>query len=59
MQPRFLVEPPAMKYQMDLLEYIVVNFLNPPLGYVINSPVVAQHYKAFFMMLWEMAVSDT
>ena len=35
------------------------SFLNPPLVYVIKSPVVAQHYKAYFMMLWEMAESDT
>ena len=56
---RFLVELPVTKYQMDLLEYIVVSFLNPPLVYVIKSPVVAQHYKAYFMMLWEMAESDT
>ena len=52
---RFLVELPVTKYQMDLLEYIVVSFLNPPLVYVIKSPVVAQHYKVYFMMLCGMA----
>lgn len=31
------------------------SFLNPPLIYVIKSPVVAKNYKDFFMMLWEMA----
>lgn len=31
------------------------SFLNPPLIYVIKSQVVAQNYKQFFMMLWEMA----
>ncbi len=30
-------------------------FLNPALIYVIKSEAVAAHYKAFFMMLWEMA----
>lgn len=29
-------------------------FLKPPLAYVIYSPIVAEHYKQFFMMLWEM-----
>ncbi len=29
-------------------------FLNPPLVYVVKSPVIAQNYKDFFMMLWEM-----
>jgi sugar-specific transcriptional regulator TrmB len=31
------------------------SFLNPPLLYVIKSAVVAQNYKDFFMMLWNMA----
>ena len=31
------------------------SFLNPPLVYVVKSKEVAQNYKAFFMMLWEMA----
>lgn len=30
-------------------------FLNPPLVYVVKSPVIAQNYKDFFMMLWETA----
>lgn len=31
------------------------SFLNPPLLYIIKSPVVAENYKQFFMMLWNMA----
>lgn len=31
------------------------SFLKPPLLYVIKSAVVAQNYKDFFMMLWDMA----
>ena len=31
------------------------SFLNPPLVYIVKSKVVAQNYKDFFMMLWEMA----
>jgi sugar-specific transcriptional regulator TrmB len=30
------------------------SFLNPPLLYVVKSPVIAQNYKDFFNMLWEM-----
>ena len=30
------------------------SFLNPPLVYVVKSPVIAENYKNFFMMLWEM-----
>ena len=33
------------------------SFLTPPLVYVVKSPVIAENYKAFFMMLWEMARS--
>lgn len=31
------------------------SFLNPPLIYIIKSPVVAKNYEQFFLMLWEMA----
>jgi predicted transcriptional regulator len=31
------------------------SFLNPPLIYVIKSPVVAKNYEQFFLMLWEIA----
>jgi predicted DNA-binding transcriptional regulator len=31
------------------------SFLTPPLLYVIKSEVVAQNYKDFFMMLWNLA----
>lgn len=30
-------------------------FLNPPLIYIVKSPAVAENYKQFFLMLWEMA----
>lgn len=31
------------------------SFLKPELLYIIKSPVVAQNYEQFFLMLWEMA----
>ncbi len=31
------------------------SFLTPPLVYIVKSKVVAENYKQFFMMLWEMA----
>ena len=31
------------------------SFLNPPLVYVVKSPIIAENYKNFFLMLWEMA----
>lgn len=31
------------------------SFLNPPLIYIVKSPAVAENYKQFFLMLWEMA----
>ena len=31
------------------------SFLTPPLVYVIKSPIIAEDYKRFFMMLWNMA----
>ncbi len=34
-------------------------FLNPPLVYIVKSPVIAQNYKDFFMMLWEMGEEAT
>ncbi len=34
------------------------SFLNPPLIYVVKSPVVANNYEQFFLMLWEMADSQ-
>ncbi len=30
-------------------------FLNPPLIYIVKSPTVAENYRQFFLMLWEMA----
>ena len=32
------------------------SFLNPPLIYVVKSKQIADNYRAFFNMLWEMAV---
>ncbi len=34
------------------------SFLNPPLVYVIKSEVIANNYKDFFMMLWNMAAKE-
>lgn len=34
---------------------VFYSFLNPPTLHVIKSPVVAENFKQFFMMLWEMA----
>jgi hypothetical protein len=31
------------------------SFLTPPLMYVVKSPVIAENYKQFFMMLWKRA----
>jgi predicted transcriptional regulator len=31
------------------------SFLTPPLVYVIKSPIVAEDYKRFFIMLWQTA----
>lgn len=31
------------------------SFLNPPTIHIIKSTIVANNFKAFFMMLWEMA----
>ena len=31
------------------------SFLNPPTIHIIKSPIVAENFKQFFMMLWEMA----
>lgn len=33
----------------------IFSFLNPPLVYVVKSEEVADNYKQFFSMLWEMA----
>ena len=37
----------------------IYSMVTPPLIYVIKSKRVADDYKKFFDMLWEMAVSDT
>ena len=54
---RFMEKLPKGKTHMvirlDTVSFY--SFLNPPLVYVVKSKEVAQNYKAFFMMLWEMA----
>jgi len=35
------------------------SFLTPPLVYVIKSETVAENYKQFFMMLWNMAGNNS
>lgn len=53
---RFLAKLPEgvahMVIRKDSVSFFT--FLNPPLVYVVKSPQVAEHYKKFFMMLWEM-----
>jgi sugar-specific transcriptional regulator TrmB len=55
---RFMAKLPQRVTHMVIRKDSVsfYSFLNPPLVYVIKSPVVAQNYKDFFLMLWEMAV---
>jgi sugar-specific transcriptional regulator TrmB len=54
---RFMYKLPKGKTHMVIRKDSVsfFSFLNPPLVYVIKSPVIAENYKQFFMMLWEMA----
>ncbi len=54
---RFMKKLPKGKTHMLVRKDSVsfYTFLNPPLVYVVKSPVVAENYKQFFMMLWEMA----
>jgi len=42
-----------MVIRKDLV--LFYSFLTPPLVYVIKSETVAENYKQFFMMLWNMA----
>ena len=53
---RFLPKLPKGKTHMVIRPDTVsfFSFLTPPLVYVVKSPVIAQNYKDFFMMLWEM-----
>lgn len=54
---RFMEELPQGVAHMVVRNNSVLffSFLNPPLLYIIKSPVVAENYKQFFMMLWNMA----
>ncbi len=53
---RFMKELPQgvahMVVRQDSVSFY--SFLNPPLIYVVKSPVVAKNYEQFFLMLWEM-----
>ena len=53
---RFLNKLPKGKTHLVIRRDTVSfhTFLNPPLEYVVKSPVIAQNYRDFFMMLWEM-----
>ena len=55
-QYRFMKQLPKGKTHMLVRKDSVsfYTFLNPPLVYVVKSPIIAQNYKDFFMMLWEM-----
>ena len=58
---RFMEKLPQGKTHMVIRKDTVsfYSFLSPPLVYVVKSEVVAQNYKDFFMMLWEMAEDDS
>lgn len=53
---RFMGKLPKGKTHMVIRPDTVsfYSFLNPPLVYVVKSPIVAENYKSFFLMLWEM-----
>lgn len=53
---RFLSKLPKGKTHMLVRKESVsfFTFLNPPLVYIVKSPQVAENYRQFFMMLWEM-----
>jgi predicted transcriptional regulator len=54
---RFMKEFPQGVTHMVIRKDTVLffSFLTPPLVYVIKSKTVAENYKQFFMMLWNMA----
>ena len=56
-QYRFMSDLPQGVSHMVIRNNNVMffSFLNPMLLYVIKSPVVANNYKQFFMMLWRLA----
>lgn len=57
LQLKFLEKLPQGATHMVIRRETVLfySFLNPPLLYVIKSPIVAKNYEDFFMMLWDMA----
>ena len=57
---RFMKNLPSGVTHMVIRKNMVLffSFLTPPLVYVIKSEIVAQNYKDFFMMLWDMAKKD-
>lgn len=59
-QYRFMKNLPKGKTHMVIREDTVsfFSFLNPPLVYIVKSSEIAQNYRNFFMMLWEMAKKD-
>lgn len=54
---RLLLDFPSGQTHMVIRKDSVLffSFLTPPLLYVLKSPVVAENYKQFFLMLWHMA----
>lgn len=56
-EPRFLNGLPQKVTHMSVRddEVLFFSFLNPPLLYALKSKAVAEDYKNFFMMLWNMA----
>ncbi len=54
---RFMEKLPKGKTHMLIRKDSVsfFSFLNPPLVYIVKSPVIAENYKQFFMMLWSLA----
>lgn len=54
---RFMEKLPKGKTHMIVRKDTVsfYSFLNPPLVYVVHSKEIAEHYRAFFEMLWGMS----
>lgn len=55
-EARFLPGLPQKVTHMSIRkdEVVFYSFLNPPLVYVLRSKIVAEDYKSFFMMLWNI-----
>lgn len=54
---RFMDKLPKGKTHMLIRKNTVsfFTFLNPPLVYIVKSPIIASNYRDFFMMLWDYA----